>query len=120
MSVVGRVFIDIRSTRFVSNEGFSAAGVQFSPIGLDRTKTPQGLHSHILLTGGGGLRGLFWGLKFWLKRDVWGYMRRGDFLGREEIRHKRNLPLVWDILGMLKTVGFLGGRQILKLGFFGV
>ena len=41
----------------------------------------HGSHSHILLTGG-GVRGIFLGLKFWPKGIFWGvYGEHGDFFG---------------------------------------
>ena len=46
----------------------------------------QGPHPHILMTGGGGVRVNFLGLKFWPKVIFWVYERRRDFLGREKKR----------------------------------
>ena len=38
----------------------------------------QGPHSHILMTGG-GVKVIFWGLKFWLKVFFFGSMRDAGF-----------------------------------------
>ena len=95
----------------------------------------QGSHSHILLTE--GVRGIFLGLKFWPKGIFLGvYGEHGDFFGLRKkpeifwVLHfssaqiKNNIYAIYCwcgiSLGMLKKVGIFLGRQILKLGFFGV
>ena len=42
------------------------------------------------------------------------------FISSNQQQHKRNLLLVWDFFGYNKNVELFGGRQILKLEFFGV
>ena len=52
-------------------------------------RVPQGAHSHILMTdggGGGGFRVIFWGLKFWPKAIFWVYERRWDIFGSRKIK----------------------------------
>ena len=79
--------------------------------------TSQGLHSHILMKGGGGPSDFFLSLKFG-KSDFLGSMKDARiFLG-----HKKTEGFFWvvkkglrDFFGYTKKVVIFLGRQILKV-----
>ena len=89
--------------------------------------TIRGPHSHILLMGGGGVRGIFLGSEILAKRDFLGSMKDvGIVMG-----HKKNTRSFWvSTFHQFKSpitqaqftvgVGFFWVDKILKLGFFGV
>ena len=90
-----------------------------------RTTEPletEGPHSHILMTGRGPSD--FFGSEILAKSDFFGSMKEaGIFWGRE----KKTEGFFWvvkkvlrDFCGYAKKVVIFLGRQILKLGFFGV
>ena len=79
----------------------------------------QGPHSYILRMGGGGVRVIFLGLKFWPKEIFFGSMKDVSiFLGRKKNQRdffglqKKDMGI---FLGMLKNIVILLGRQVLKL-----
>ena len=55
---------------------------------------------------------------FWVVKKTQGFFGYCTF--HQLKSRKCNLLLVWDFLGYAKNVGIFLGRQILKLGFFGV
>ena len=75
---------------------------------------PQGPHSHILVTGGGGSPSDFFGSEILAKSDFLGFMKdAGIFLSNAGIFWVAKKELT-DFFGYAKKVMFLG-RQILKL-----
>ena len=63
---------------FFQNEFLEVPKIYLPP--LYNQFAPQGPHSHILLMGGGGgVRGIFLGLKFWPKKIFGVYERQGFF-----------------------------------------
>ena len=89
----------------------------------------HGSHSHILLTGGGGGGGPrdFFRSEILAKRDFFGLRKKPEIfwvLHFSSAQIKNNIYAIYCWCGislsMLKKVGIFLGRQILKLGFFGV